>query len=275
LHWDDYVLERQIGAGASGKVYRARHKHTQQSFAVKFLKKSFLDDPRTVERFLREAKTVAELSHPGIVPVQGVGRTPGGGWFLVMELVSGENLAVGARNSIAADLAARYVASAATIVQSAHERGIVHCDLKPGNLLLDASGAVRVTDFGLAVRLADDAPAALLAGTPAFMAPEQVDPCWGPISARTDVWGLGATLYFLLYGRAPHQGRSVADTLAKVVSGRPVRFPKHSSALARETVEVCRKCLAKRPAERFATAADVASALESRSAQVSDLAEPD
>jgi len=262
LKWDDYLLQQQIGAGSTGKVYRALERRSQRPVAVKFLRKALTGEPTVVERFLREAQTVAALKHPGIVGIQGLGRTPGGGWFLVMELVNGRDLHhVKTHRAIPSQQAALWVAEAAGIVQFAHENGIIHCDLKPGNLLLDENDTIRVTDFGLAVQLADEAPAALLAGTPAFMAPEQVDPCWGPISPRTDVWGLGAVLFFLLYGRPPHSGQSVAATLARVVAGTPVVVPAKRKGVPRKLVEVCRRCLAKRPEDRFASAEDVANAI--------------
>ena len=139
----------------------------------------------------------------------------------------------------------------------------MHCDLKPSNLLLDTAGGIHVTDFGLAIRPAEDhTSAALLAGTPAFMAPEQVDPCWGPIGPRTDVFGLGAVLYFLLLGTPPHAGSDVAEVLAQVVSGRPVPFPAESREhIPAETLHACRRSLAKQPGDRFATAVDLAEAL--------------
>jgi RNA polymerase sigma factor (sigma-70 family) len=263
LNWSDYLLQAQIGAGSTGKVYRALERTTGRLVAVKFLRKALLQESRIVERFLREAQTVSVLEHPGIVATQGVGRTPGNGWFLVMELVDGRDLEkVASQEHVSAGQAAEWIAAAARIVQFAHDRGIIHCDLKPGNLLLDKRGAIWVTDFGLAIRLADEAPGALLAGTPAFMAPEQVDPCWGPISPRTDVWGLGAVLYYLLFRRSPHPGRNIADTLARVVALTPVKFPARPKATLRSLMDVCRRSLAKRPEDRFASAAEMAAALK-------------
>ena len=263
LQWSDYLLHEQIGAGATGKVYRAQERSTGRLVAVKFLRKALVREASVVERFLRESQTVRALGHPQIVGIQGAGRTPGGGWFLVMQLVNGRDLhSIARHQSIAAGQAAGWIASAARIVQFAHDRGIIHCDLKPGNLLLDTQNVVWVTDFGLAIRLADEAPHALLAGTPAFMAPEQVDPCWGQVSPRTDVWGLGAALFYLLYGRPPHAGRDVAETLGRVVAGKAVEFPGRRKGVLRRHIEACRRCLMKRPDDRFASAAEVAAALE-------------
>jgi eukaryotic-like serine/threonine-protein kinase len=263
LVWTDYVLREQIGAGATGKVYRAFEKQQHREVAVKFLKKSLLTSPATIERFVREASTVAELNQPGIVPVHGIGQTPGGGLFLAMDLVRGRDLdSVRRAGPLGPARAAAWVASAARTVHRAHECGIIHCDLKPGNLLLDQREQIWLTDFGLAIRLAD-VEGGVLAGTPAFMAPEQIDPCWGPISARTDVWGLGSVLYFLLFARPPHGEGNLANVLADVVSGAPVPFPTLPSDLAHEPVfAVARRCLAKPPADRFATALQLAEALD-------------
>jgi RNA polymerase sigma factor (sigma-70 family) len=263
LKWSDYLLHEQIGAGSTGKIYRALERSTGRLVAVKFLRKALLREASVVERFLRESQTVQALGHPQIVGIQGAGRTPGDGWFLVMQLVNGRDLhSITQHQSIAAGQAAEWIAAAARIVQSAHDRGIIHCDLKPGNLLLDTQNAVWVTDFGLAIRMAEEAPYALLAGTPAFMAPEQVDPCWGQISPRTDVWGLGATLFYLLYGRPPHAGRDVAETLGRVVAGKAVEFPGRRKGMSSHHIEACRRCLMKRPEDRFASAAEMAAALD-------------
>ncbi|MCI0359700.1 MAG: sigma-70 family RNA polymerase sigma factor [Planctomycetaceae bacterium] len=263
VSWHDYILQQQIGAGSTGKVYRSLERSTGRLVAVKFLRKALAGEPSVVERFLREARTVAALDHPGIVGILGIGRTPGGGWFLVMDMIEGGNLHdVARRRTISAQEAAAWIAQAARIVQAAHDNGVIHCDLKPANLLLDELGQIRIADFGLAVRLADEAPAALLAGTPAFMAPEQVDPCWGPISPRTDVWGLGAVLFYLLFGQPPHRGRSVRDTVAQVVAGTPVVFPAETKEVPGKLISVCRRCLAKRSEDRYATAAELATALD-------------
>ncbi len=265
LKWSDFTLLGQIGAGATGKVYRARRHADNRFVAVKFLKKSLVDLPHVADQFLREVELVRSLAHPGIVPIHGIGGTPGGGLFLVMELIDGHDLAhLQSSRSIQPSEAASWLAAAARTVHFAHEHGIVHCDLKPSNLMLDRAGNVLVTDFGLAVHVADARSLHAVAGTPAFMAPEQVDRCWGEISPRTDVWGLGAVLYSLILGRPPHTGENVPDVLAQVVSGKPVAFSSADNAtLSPQLASVCRRALAKIPAERFASAAEMAAALES------------
>ena len=264
LAWSDFLLQEQIGAGATGRVYRARWRSRGQEVALKFLRKALLRQPAAIERFLREAQTVSRLAHPGIVAVHGAGQTPGGGYFLVMDLVRGQDLERDyRRQSPAPSQAARWVAEAAGAIHAAHDAGVIHCDLKPSNLLLGEAGRIRVTDFGLAVRLSEGSDGWRLAGTPAFMAPEQVDLVWGPISPRTDVYGLGTVLYFLLFGRPPFSGPTVADVLSQVVSARPVKLPETASGqIAPALIDAVRRCLAKKPAERFASARDLTATLQ-------------
>src|SRR5262245_8788514 len=197
LRWSDYVLKEQIGFGATGRVYRAVRRSGGADVAIKFLRKSLMENRAAIERFVREARTVAELAHPGIVAMHGAGQTPGGGVFLVLDLVLGRNLGQLCREQqVSVADAMRWVAEAAKTIEDAHQQGVIHCDIKPSNLLVDEAGRIRVTDFGMAVRFSEPrGEEALLAGTPAFMAPEQVDRCWGAISPRADVWGLGAVLY--------------------------------------------------------------------------------
>ena len=129
-------------------------------------------------------------------------------------------------------------------------------------MLVDAANQIQVSDFGFAVRLEETNLASLLAGTPAFMAPEQIDSCWGEISPRTDIWGLGSVLYFLLYGRPPHDGGDVPSTLARAVARQPVLFPKKGEVLIPVSVcEILKRCLNKDLDQRFESARSLATAL--------------
>jgi len=263
--WADFVLLEQIGSGASGRVYRAREKEGGREVAIKFLRKSLVGNHAVMERFAREAKTVAALVHPGILAVHGAGRTPGGGVFLVMDLVKGVDLhRLRLQRDIAVDEAGCWISNAARAIEYAHEHGVIHCDLKPSNLLLDAAGKLLVADFGLAVQKIEAGQRdSLLAGTPAFMAPEQVHSCWGSVSPRTDVWGLGGVLYFLLFGKPPHDAEDVPTVLSRVLSKAPVEFPPHDVVrFGAPLIEVVKRCLAKNPADRFGSAGELATALK-------------
>ncbi len=151
LSHHDFLLRRMIGAGRMGKVYEASQHSTGQSVAVKFLRKSFLHQPGIVRRFIGEAEIIARLRHPNIVGIHGLGRTPGGSYFIIMELVAGLNLDLFIRTRLSSVAeAVRWTIETCHALEHAHSRGIIHCDLKPANLLLDGDGRVRVTDFGLA-----------------------------------------------------------------------------------------------------------------------------
>jgi serine/threonine protein kinase len=209
-----------------GKVYRATWRGSDVPVAVKLLRKPLRGQGTAAAHFREEAALLARLRHPGIVAVHGVGQLPDGGHFLVMDLVEGSDLARQPRPPVAEAL--RWVAEAAEAIEYAHGMGVVHCDLKPSNLLLGGDGHVRVSDFGLARSLAGgDTPHG---GTAGFMAPEQFDP-EGSVSPRTDIYGLGSVLRVLLPERSP------------------------------EVDAVCRRCLAPDPAARYASAAELASAL--------------
>jgi serine/threonine protein kinase len=257
--YGDIVLRQQLGAGGMGKVYRALLRESNAAVAVKVLRKPLRQHPTATARFLREAAILAGLRHPGIVVVHGLGLLPDGGHFLVMDLVEGRDLGrLTAGGAAPWRQAVDWVRQAADAIAHAHRQGVIHCDLKPGNLLLDESGRVRVADFGLA-RSFGEGEATPQGGTPGFLAPEQFDPALGPVTPRTDVHGLGAVLYALLTGEPPFG--SVPD----VPLERHERMPPGLSRLRPDVpagVEaICRRCLAPDPADRFPSAEAVAEAL--------------
>jgi tRNA A-37 threonylcarbamoyl transferase component Bud32 len=262
---DDYLIRRLIGAGRMGKVYEAISKREGNRVAVKFLRKSFLNHPEVVQRFLEEFRTIARLRHPNIVGTAGLGRTLGGSYFIVMDLVNGLDLArVVARRAIAVNEALRWISTVCEAIEHAHEMGIVHCDLKPANLLLDDNGQIRVTDFGLARSNSEETPwASEIEGTAPFMAPEQASESWGPIDARTDVYGIGAVLFTLLTGRPPFLGQRLPDILAQVITATPVISPAAiRPELPSSVVDLCEKCLAKAKAERFSSVREIREAID-------------
>ncbi len=257
LPYENYVLQRFVGSGGSGKVFYARHKGCEQPVAIKFLKKAFSSHPEAVEQFVAEALITAKLRHPGIIGIHGIGRTRLGGYFLVLDWVPGGDLNVELSQAIVAiNDAIRWVKQAAVAIHAIHEVGIIHCDLKPANLLLDKSRNVIVTDFGLALqktRLAN--PSRGLAGTAAFMALEQVIPSVGTIGPQTDVYALGAILYALLTGRPPYSGKHAGDILGQLIAGKPIARPSESRTDVPKALEsVCLHCLAREPRNRPASA---------------------
>jgi eukaryotic-like serine/threonine-protein kinase len=261
---DDILIKRMIGAGRTGKVYEAWQHGTNRLVAVKFLRKSFLRQPRVIQRFIGEAGIIARLRHPNIVGLNGLGRTPGGGYFIVMELVAGSNLdfVIGVGH-VPVTKAVQWTIEVCNGLEHAHSKGVIHCDLKPANLLLDGDGHLRITDFGLARSLTEQTPwTAEIEGTAPFMAPEQASRHWGRIDERTDVYGVGAVLFTLLTGRPPWIGRRLPDVLADVVSAAPVISPARLRPDLPESISnVCRRSLSKAPEERYHTIHDVRSAL--------------
>jgi len=256
LPYSDYLLEEHLGTGGMGKVYRAKQSSLRRSVAIKALVKSRQHDRCAVERFIQEARIVAQLRHPNIVDVHGLGRFPGGGYFLVMELIDGEDLAVRiAREVLPVGEAVRITCEVAAAVEHAHEQGVIHCDLKPANVLIDRQGHVFVADFGLAC-LVKPTAADGIGGTVGFIAPEQVDSDLGDIGPATDVFGLGALLYALLTARAPGD-LSFPDQDCQ----RP-RIRQFRSDVASNIEDLCSKCLAPHPKDRFQRANDVVIALQ-------------
>jgi serine/threonine-protein kinase len=265
LSTSDFDLGPPFPEGGMGIVRRAWQRSLHRRVALKFLKD--IRSPESVRRFLQEARTVGRLHHPGIVPIFGLGRAREGEYFLVMGLVDGPSLAE--RMKVAAirpERAAGYIADAAEAIQYAHEQGVIHRDLKPGNILIDRHGRTLVTDFGLAKRLDTHTPGQShpdqIIGTLEYMAPEQVDRRWGPIAPASDIYGLGATLYALLTGRPPFVGSNKLDLLRQVGSDEPpppVR--KLCAGMPPKLEAICLKCLQKDPADRYTSALELAQEL--------------
>ena len=262
--YQDFVVRQMIGSGRMGKVYRAWQRSLEREVAIKFLRKSFLNDADAIERFILEARIVAQLRHPNILAVHGLGRTPYGGYFMVLDLVHGPDLAkLAAQQPVDVEQAIRWMVTAADALAHAHQRGIIHCDLKPANLLLDEDGRLLVADFGLARtwNTAATQPHEV-AGTAPFMAPEQIEPSFGSIGPWTDVYALGAVLYTLLTGRPPYEGGTLADILAHIVAARMPPGVELRPDVPREVADLCLRCLQKDAASRYQDMRQLNKALE-------------
>lgn len=259
----DFQLSRHLGTGGSGKVYQAWWRSASEWVAVKVLKKQFQSDREAVERFIREAVTVSSLQHPGIVPIRGVGRFKSGGYFLVLELMpAGDLSALMSERPIELAEALRWVAQAASAVDFAHRQGVIHCDLKPSNLLLDSTGTVRVADFGLAhVRSPGSLPRSP-AGTLGFMTPEQIDSTRGEVGPPTDVFGLGAVLFALLTGAAPFVADTAEETIERILSAAAPSVRAARPNVPEAVEAICRRCLSRRPEDRFENAAELVRAIQ-------------
>ena len=271
LQESDFQTLRLLGSGGMGDVYEAIQNSLKKLVALKVIRREALESPSRVRRFFAEARALARLRHPQIVGVHGIGRMTDGRYFLVMDLVGGQTTLATLikRGTVPFDRAAGLVATIGLAIDHAHSRGVVHRDLKPSNVLLDAEGNPHVTDFGLAkvFDFVDPAhpqtTAEQIVGTPHYMAPEQADRRRGPVTPRTDVYGLGGLLHSLLTGEPPVQGDSITQLLARVLSPEPIDSPrKLRPDVPSELEHICQKCLRKDPRDRYATAGEVVQALQ-------------
>ncbi len=261
FYLDDYEIQNELGRGGMGVVYKARQVSLNRPVALKMIKAGLLADDAELIRFQNEARAVALLDHPGIVPVYEVGEHDGRRYFS-MKLIEGGNLAE-RLDSFRDDLraAVALMIETAEAVQHAHTRGILHRDLKPANVLVDAKGRPHITDFGLAKWVESDVEvtaSGAIMGTPAYMSPEQAAGRRGAMTLATDVYGLGAIFYALLTGKAPFGGGSVIDTLDAVRSDPPEPPSKRGANIPRDLELICLKCLEKNPADRYPTAGTLA-----------------
>ena len=259
----DYSVLGVLGRGASGVVYRAQQASLGREVAVKLLHPE--GDRRQTERLLAEARRLAALVHPGIVSVHEVGRARSG-IYVTLELQPGGSLqALLADGPLNPARAARLTRQAADALAYTHAHGVVHLDLKPGNVLLDSEGNARVADFGLARELAGmqlSATSGGLLGTPAFMAPEQAADRRDRIGERTDVYGLGALLYACLAGVPPFTKRSLLDTLRAVQSEEPESLERVAPGTPRDLIAIVSRAMAKAAGERYPTARALSQDLE-------------
>jgi WD40 repeat protein/tRNA A-37 threonylcarbamoyl transferase component Bud32 len=259
----DYELGEELGRGAMGVVYRARQPRLKREVAVKAILASRFVGEAARKRFLAEAELAAQLDHPNIVPMYEVGETADGP-FYAMKLIEGGTLAERmAREKVGeweSDKTAALLAKIARAVHHAHQRGVLHRDLKPGNILIDAQDEPYITDFGLARQLGVESSLTVSGsslGTPAYMAPEQASGERG-ISTAADVWSLGAILFHLLGGRPPFSGATAADVLLQARTNEAPSLRALNPSVARDLETICLKCLEKEPVRRYTSAAELA-----------------
>ena len=259
-----YELLGEVGRGGMGIVYKARQRDLNRIVALKMILASEWASAEEVRRFQAEARATARLRHRNIVAIHEIGEESGRHFF-AMDFVEGESLsAIVGRGPLAPEQAARWMVSIAQAVHHLHEQGIVHRDLKPSNVVIDAAGEPIVMDFGLA-KVFDSEHAATrsgaILGTPSYMSPEQAAGRNSLISARSDVYSLGAMLYEMLSGRPPFREATPLDTLVQVIEGEPTLLRQLRSTIPRELELICFRCLEKNPARRYASAAELAADL--------------
>ena len=274
-----YEVINRIARGGMGVVFKATHRSMRRTVALKVINQSLIRDSQVVDRFHREVQTAARLSHPNIVTAYDAEQA-NDNHFLVMEYVDGESLAalVKRDNPIPIQEACQYISQVADGLQYAHGRGVVHRDIKPHNLML-TEGTVKILDFGLAslASLAEAAPAKAehgqmpedasltaacsIMGTPDFMSPEQATDT-SRVGFRSDIYSLGATLYYLLAGQPPFSSGSVAQRLESLANSEPTPIQSLRSDVPQGLADVINRMMLKDPDNRFQSAEEVALALE-------------
>jgi serine/threonine protein kinase/Tfp pilus assembly protein PilF len=261
----DYELLEEIGRGAQGVVFRARQKSLNRTVALKVISLGQWASKAHLKRFRREAEAAASLDHPSIVPIYEVGERDGSCYFSMKFVEGGQLDEVVRQTPMSIRQAVELIAKVARTVHYAHEHRILHRDIKPGNILLDAKGEPHLTDFGLA-RLVESESSVTqtldVLGTPSYMAPEQAVGNNAAVSSATDVYGLGAVLYQLLTGHPPFAGGTTYETI-KLLEDTEPRPPRLlNPKVDRDLSTICLKCLEKDPERRYSSAFALAEDLE-------------
>lgn len=277
----NYELLELIGHGGMGMVFKARQIGLERLVAIKTMLPERCANKELAHRFLTEAKAAAVLQHPGIVAIHDIGEFEGQPYFS-MDLVEGRNLAeaiaAAGEAGLPIPVSVRYVQSIAGAVHYAHSRNVLHRDLKPSNILLGHSDEPKVTDFGLAKRLDDDANITLTGqalGTPYYMPPEQASGRRGETSPASDVYSIGAILFHLLTGKPPFSDQSVFEALSRAWENE-AEFPAATAAkIPQDLRTICLKCLRQQPAERYPSAAALAEDLRRFTVGEAILARPE
>jgi serine/threonine protein kinase/tetratricopeptide (TPR) repeat protein len=261
----DYELLEEIGRGGQGVVFRARQKSLNRTVALKVIGLGQWASKAHLKRFRREAEAAASLEHPGIVPIHEVGERDGSCYFSMKFIEGGQLDEIVRREPMPIRQAAELIAKVARTVHYAHEHGILHRDIKPGNILLDAKGEPHLTDFGLARLLEAESTVTRtleVLGTPSYMAPEQALGENAAVSSATDVYGLGAVLYQLLTGQPPFAGGTTYETIKLLLDTEPRQPRLLNPKIDRDLSTISLKCLEKDPKRRYSSALALAQDLE-------------
>jgi serine/threonine protein kinase len=265
MKFGDYDLLQEIGRGGQGVVYRARQKSLNRIVALKVIGLGQWATKAHVKRFRLEAEAAASLEHPCIVPIYEVGELDGACYFSMKFVEGGQLDEVVRRAPMSIRQAVELIAKVGHTVHYAHEHSILHRDIKPGNILLDAKGEPHLTDFGLARLLETKSTVTHtmdVLGTPSYMAPEQASGHNEQLTNATDVYGLGAVLYQLLTGQPPFAGGTTYETIQLLLNTEPRKPRALNPKIDRELSTICLKCLEKDPKHRYPAAAGLAEDLE-------------
>lgn len=255
-----YLLTRTLGEGGFGHVYLALDEELRRQVAIKVPTAKRFRELASVESYLAEARTVASLDHANIVPVYDMGRTEDGSIYIVSKYIDGCTLTglIGSDYPIE-DLAEKMVAPIALALDCAHQKQVIHRDVKPSNILVEnQTGIPYLADFGLAIREEDYLCEGRIVGTPSYMSPEQVRGEGHRLDGRSDVFSLGAVLYELITTNRPFQGGTVNEIYHRIIAVEPTRPRDINESIPVELERICLKALSKRASDRYATAAEFA-----------------
>ncbi|HXK12654.1 MAG TPA: protein kinase [Vicinamibacteria bacterium] len=255
-----YRIVEKLGQGAMGEVFRAQDPDLERPVAIKIIAGKLSGDEKARERFRREAKAAAQLNHPNIITVHDFGEEQGQA-YMAMELLEGHDLRDLLERGEVKGLGTKLAIMEQVLdgLAFAHSKGVVHRDLKPGNVHVLPSGQVKIVDFGLARRTEDGAATGVVMGTPYYMAPEQAQ---GERSTtRSDIFSVGATFYEILAGKRPFAGRTIPSVLFAVVHKEPTPLPEAAPEVPAGIAAVVMRALSKAPDERFADATEMREAL--------------
>jgi TolB-like protein/Tfp pilus assembly protein PilF/predicted Ser/Thr protein kinase len=261
----DYELLEEVGRGGQGVVFRARQKSLNRVVALKVISLGQWASKAHLKRFRLEAEAAAKLEHPGIVPIHEVSERDGSCYFSMKFVEGGQLDAVAKREPMPIRRAVELIAKIARTVHYAHEHGILHRDIKPGNILLDAKGEPHLTDFGLARLVETESTMTRtleVLGTPSYMAPEQAMGNNAAVSSATDVYGLGAVFYQLLTGQPPFAGGTTYETIRLLLNTEPRPPRLLNSKIDRDLSTICLKCLEKDSKRRYSSALALAEDLD-------------
>ncbi|HYH10678.1 MAG TPA: protein kinase [Thermoanaerobaculia bacterium] len=259
----NYRLINRIGAGGMGEVWRAEDQKLLRQVAIKILPETLAADQEWRERFLREARTIAQINHPNIATIYSIDQQ-GDTFFIAMELIEGESLSkIIERGPMMPADAVRVCAHVADGLSEAHAKGIVHRDVKPDNILISPK-LVKVLDFGIAKQIGGTADPSLtqggmVVGTPHYMSPEQA--LGRAVDARTDIFSVGVVLYEMLCGQKPFAGEAVTEILLQIVMNEPRDIAVAAPGITPALANIVRRCMKKQPDERFSDCEELRAAL--------------
>ncbi len=265
MDFGDYELLEEIGRGGQGVVYRARQKSLNRTVALKVIGLGRWASTPHLKRFRHEAEAAARLEHPQIVPVYEIGERDGSCYYSMKFVEGGQLDELVRREPVSPRHAAELLVKIARTVQFAHERGILHRDIKPGNILLDRQGEPHLTDFGLARLIEQESTVTNsfdVMGTPSYMAPEQAAGRTKELTAATDVYALGAVFYQMLTGQPPFAGGTTYETIRLVLEAEPRNPRLWNPKVDLDLATICLKCLEKDPKKRYETAEALAKDVE-------------